>query len=214
MPLMNIVHCPYCQGEIQSLPALVGKQVLCPHCRQQMQMPGGVSVSGQLLPQEPEPPPFLVRSQPHVVFVTHSQPRLRSSGWFSRGFSSASGVLLAIALFLTAMIGVPMFLMCGGFMTTASRVVSEANDRREQLTANAKKISEPHLARFGVVQIAEGAVAFERAGDVYFAGTGKDSSGRLRKFHVGFTVATFAKKTTWELQTIVIDGEMTYRRPE
>lgn len=81
-----------------------------------------------------EPPPLPISAyeqpQPQIV-VVHSpsprrEPRLKAGGWFARSFMSASGVMLAVCLFL---FGIPL-LLCGGVLLgNGCQMAREAQQR-------------------------------------------------------------------------------------
>jgi hypothetical protein len=210
--------CPHCNGKVAENPALAGTLVACPHCRKSFQQPAPSAILPAPVPL-PSPAASgnevfsLVDSQrPINVLVTspRPQPRLHSGGWFSRAFSTTSGVLVAVLLFVAVLVGVPMMMFCGGCFliaesaNEASRQVLADNAK---LTAKAKRIALGHLDKFDIVEIDSKAIAIRLGDDVVLSGAGRTSANRLRDFSLRWRVATFDGNEHWQLKEAEIDGK-------
>lgn len=141
-------------------------------------------------------------------------PRLQSGGWFTRAFSATSGVLIAWILLASIAVAIPIFLLCGGLATTAHLSTADRLARRKELTALARPFALDDLQKHGgIIAVSDDAGAVELDGDIIFAGTGRDASGRLREFGVTYRMATFSKTALWDLRQVVIDKEVKYEKP-
>jgi hypothetical protein len=175
-------------------------------------------MSGDLLP--PEPPPQLrpaapSQSQsftPPVIVVntgSRPQPRLHSGGWFTRSFGAASGVLLAMFVFFTV---VPL-MVCGGLAYLGRegnrQEAKRASSSDVAITATARQMAMPTLKRQGIIEVSNESGAFtDDAGYTHYTGTGRTAAGKLLGFTVKFKVVTFGQKTTWKMESAIVDGRM------
>jgi hypothetical protein len=192
---------------------MAGQLVMCPHCRESFRQPGAIStVPAQALPlpvQEQRPVNILVAGpQP--------QPRLRAEGWFTRAFSTTSGVLVAVLLFLIVL---PL-LLCGGLLFIGALVgavdkASQFPDAQEAVSgtvppaivSQAQSAALPQLRRMGLRRF-EGASSVKQHGDTLtLTGKSPDEAGTLRP--ISFTFDTSGDE--WELIEYSLDGK-TYRR--
>lgn len=83
------MRCSHCGTEVED----TGEVVTCPRCTRPI-FPRAVAVRGDLMPPAPH-------SSPIIVIGSHApQRRLEAGGWFARAFSTTSGVLVAVFLFL------------------------------------------------------------------------------------------------------------------
>src|SRR5262245_3518630 len=86
------MRCPQCQTDSSG--------EFCPNC--------GTRIAVQILPPPPSPIAIQKPASPPVIVVTAAprrEPRLRSSGWFTRSFGATAGVLTAFLLFTAAICG-------------------------------------------------------------------------------------------------------------
>jgi hypothetical protein len=217
---MAVVNCPHCQNGITNDPRLAGQVVSCPHCSKQFRMPAAVSVLPPPTPavRQPQRPPGIhVEDQQRPVNIlvntSDTRPRLEAGGWFSRSFSSASGVLLALLLFTVLLVGVPVVLVCGGCLTllnTAGKVAEKVSEERKSRTEKAKKFAMQHLQQRGIEKFSDGTGLVETLGETSLVGEGMDSTGRLHDIIVSWKVAEFGKTEQWELKQIIVDNEMIF----
>lgn len=162
--------------------------------------PAAVSSRGQLsLSDSQGPVNILVTSPPR-------EPRLKSGGWFSRAFSTTSGVLIAVLLF----IAVPPLVVCGGCFVVGSSAIATASRESRELTARAKKFALPKLREYGIQRIDRDCRAVDFLGETVLAGKGSDSSGGIHDFSVTWKVANFDGEKTWQMQRITIDSEVVW----
>ena len=167
---MVTLNCPFCRQPMQA-PDQV-PQVKCPACGRTVPVPlqGTIVVPPQVRAVASVPMQVPMESQQPMIFVNtapHSQPRLQPGGWFSRSFSSASAVLLALLLFFTVIVGVPVALVCGGCMMVNSSL-QEAIAKRQAEEETVRKLAMTHLEQHGILEISSDAVlidSFWRAGE-------------------------------------------------
>ena len=198
---MSVIFCPQCSQVIRS-EAMAGQTVACPGCGATVPIPGTL-VSGQLL----QPPSRSSRPQPILVInQTNAPPRLQSAGWFTRAFSTTSGVLVSLALFAIVLIGLPVLVLCGGGLS----VLKEGSNIQRQLTAECKEQALPVLGKFGILTISDEAIATHTADGALLTGTGMKGSGRLVNFAIAFTIAKFGTQEQWQVKYITLDGNVVY----
>jgi hypothetical protein len=147
---VNSVTCPHCQKTINVRPEHSGKRAKCPGCQQVFTVPHFGEVSLPVpVPAQPvaSPPPQHFTQgyhqpqypppQPVLVMAAHPpEPRLQSGGWFLRSFASTTGILLAIACFLT----VGVMTCCGGFVYFSMNGVTAAVEEMEKREREARPV--------------------------------------------------------------------------
>lgn len=192
-------QCPRCTQPVNA-PELAGQLVACPACEHQFVMPGGLIIdSPSGVPQvvssvlPPTPPPVM-------IFAQHSQPRLHSGGWFTRGFATTAGVLVAVAL--------AMFLMCGGMQWFVGRAIS--GDVAMQ--AKAKRQALASLKPYGIRELAKEVSAGNIGNRWAVVGPALAADNRIVDVSVTYDVATIGDTTRWTLVEMYVDGER-IRRP-
>lgn len=221
---MSLVRCPHCSGTVQEDPRLAGQLVSCPHCGGKFQMPAPLAVTPTRVPapvatdQEQSGIGFAPEmNRPVNVLITSPRPqsRLQAGGWFSRAFTTTSGILLAVLLFTVAILGVITLVVCGGCFVVfegTSQAMKKTVDKIEadplRLTSTAKRLAIPRLEKYGVVELDNTCSATELLGEVTFAGKAKNTSGRIVSFLITWEVAEFGKEKKWQLKSLIIDGEI------
>lgn len=198
-----LVACPHCNGGIENRSDIAATVVVCPHCRKQLTMPAWQEL---VIPEAKPLQSFVPAYEQPALHIHTSRPRekrLHSSGWFSRGFSTTAGVLLAI---MAVFIGLPMLACMGCFAVgtagmgeaTRQRAASE-NVTREQAMAALRKHGIPEIARNALID-SEGPVRS-------IAGDAIGDDGAVHSIHIEFRISHFSDATRWELNKLVIDGD-------
>jgi hypothetical protein len=215
---MSLVRCPHCSAAVPENPQLTGQVVICFHCSGRFTMPAAavplVSESPLSVATPPAGPqiPELPSSVNVLITDPRPNPRLHASDWFSRRFPTASGVLLPVLLFSVAAAGLVALTVCGGCFVVFDQAINRAQERRDadqwQVTARAKKFAQPRLEELGVVDIDNQAKAYERIGEVTYAGKAKLESGRIVDFYITWDVAKSGNEKKWQLKAILLDGQL------
>ncbi len=149
---MASFQCSHCGASITHNPAFAGKRAKCPKCQQPILVPKLTDPPSQALtptsyhpPAMPPPisPAHAPAPQPTVVVVGNQEPRLQSGGWFARAFTTMSGIIVAVLLFLLVAVGLPVMVVCGGCLYMAGQVgesIEEASKKIEaERAANSPK---------------------------------------------------------------------------
>lgn len=134
--------CPHCGASLAHVRSLVGNSTKCPHCGEQFVMPETASAPLGLVPTsvqapaEIHPRPQFAAPPPTIIVAGHREPRLEAGGWFTRAFSTTSGVVLALLLFAALIIGVPIVVVCGGCLLVVKGVGDTVADAAKRAEAN------------------------------------------------------------------------------
>lgn len=201
--MSNSIECRHCGGQVLTPPSLSGLIVSCPHCELPLTMP----THGALVSAPPPPPAPLAQVQQPVIFVTpreEPQRPIRPTGWFSRGFASTSGVLLALFLFFVVLpisVGVIIRLM-------GATPVQQYERSADELRQSARVWLKPHLAKHGIKSLAKDVKVRVRDDRIYIAGAGLDRDGNLHEVTAVLWQAQFDDHVRVELEGLWIDEEL------
>lgn len=200
------MRCSHCGTEV----AESGTVVACPQCTRPI-FPAPALVPGQVLPPVRNTPAnapiILVAGGPHLP-----HRRLESGGWFSRGFSAASGVLLAMVCLCALVMLVGFGVLFGGcemIRSTVAEYKDKADAENARLTSEARRLAMPHLRKKGIVQLADDALARRDGMDVVFFSHARNQSGNLCSVLMRWEVGTFGGQPQWQLKSLMVDDELT-----
>lgn len=204
------VTCQACGKSLQASDAAGGKSVRCPHCQAVVPVPP--SLPSPLPPRQIFPPPVPQFQQPVILVNTAApqQPRLESQGWFSRSFSSASGVLLALLAFTAIVVGLPILFVCGGCLMLGASATKHSGEFREQQRVEddaVKKLALPILkSRSNIVELSDECTVLKFGNGARIRGSGRDANGKVHSFVIEWDIAKFNGQETWQVDLVQIDG--------
>lgn len=182
---MPLVICPSCQRHTTAVePSAIMR---CPYCHFTFTLSALT------------PPPQPTREQRSAPQLTPAAAP--SSGWFTRGFLCALGVLAALLLVLLA---IPMVTVgIATFIYAASE--SESREVREA-KADAIKCARPALGRNGIVELSDDVTASVSRYRVLLIGTGRSIDNKLHDFEAHVVTRRFDSYEVTELKLLAIDG--------
>lgn len=159
-------------------------------------------------PSNQQQPQIIILQQPQAPapLPYRGPPKDFWSGW------GALGWMLAISVGVSAVGSIAFYgaIAYGVWDVTSSinEAVEENSELRADRMKSARQFAKNRLSDYGITQISNEAELLLDGQFVSLSGTAQHRTGNIYPYFIRWRVATFGKQTKWDIQELVLDGEL------